>query len=84
LPTVCDAVTKDELNELYELAMCSFFLRDSALARVQRYTLPEREVDLQAWLRWMWDRAANLARSARLPEVRARVAALLPASAVGG
>jgi anaerobic magnesium-protoporphyrin IX monomethyl ester cyclase len=76
MPTVCRALTKADLNELYELACCSFFLRAGTIERIERLTPPERQDDVELWYSWMRERAAALADTARLDEIRERAARL--------
>ena len=77
LPTVCRSLSKDELEELYELAECSFFLRQSASERIARLSSPDQVDLITEWFVWTGSRAEKLAQSARLEVVRARAAALV-------
>lgn len=77
LPTVCDSLTKNELNELYVLTNCSFFLRQSTYDRIRRLTPDERKTDVQAWYEWTYQSAENLFGSASLAPVQERALALL-------
>lgn len=72
LPTVCEALTKQELNELYDLACCEFFLRDSSVERIWRHTLPDRLEEVDQWYRWTRERVVRLADSSTLEPVRER------------
>src|SRR5262249_48289333 len=77
LPTVCQSLSKDELNELYELAECSFFLRASAFERIERLS-PSDQMDLvREWFEWTYSRAEKLAQFARLDAVRERASVLV-------
>jgi anaerobic magnesium-protoporphyrin IX monomethyl ester cyclase len=76
MPTMCKALSKDELNELYELACCEFFLRGPTLDRIERLTMPERMEDVRVWCRWIRERADRLASTARLEQVRERAVAI--------
>ncbi len=80
MPTVCDALSKEELNELYELACCEFFLRETAFERIKGYTPPERMNEVLAWYEWTEQRAGRLANSARQEPVRERATALVAKS----
>lgn len=77
LPTVCRALSKEELNELYGLANCQFFLRESAFNRIVHHTPSERMSEVHAWYSWTRERAENLARFATLNVVRNRLDTLL-------
>ncbi|WP_116209693.1 B12-binding domain-containing radical SAM protein [Streptomyces olivoreticuli] len=79
LPTVCEAVSKKQLNELYALANCSFFLKASSVARIARLTPADRMEEAEAWCSVQLERARELAESAELDVVRARAAELLAA-----
>ncbi|MEC4016375.1 B12-binding domain-containing radical SAM protein [Streptomyces sp. H27-D2] len=79
LPTVCEAVPKEQLNELYALANCEFFLRETSRERIARYTPADRLADAQAWCAVQRERAKELAETAELDVVRTRAAALLAA-----
>lgn len=79
MPTVSDAVSKAELNELYKLVNCSFFLREEALDRVRRYTTPDRLEEAMDWCALHGKLAGELSQTARLPQVRERAKALLGA-----
>ncbi|MFO0754986.1 MAG: B12-binding domain-containing radical SAM protein [Byssovorax sp.] len=81
LPTVSDAVSKSELNELYNFAECAFFLRGSSVERLLRTTPPDRAREVHEWIAFNRSRAEDLARSARLEPVRSRASALLSHSA---
>ena len=77
LPTVCTSLSKAELNELYELAECSFFLRESTAERVTRLSPPDQLELIAEWFQWNTARAEKLAQTARLDIVRERAAAVL-------
>ena len=76
-PTVSRALSKDDLNEVYELANCAFFLRAPTLERILRLTSPDHTAEIRAWYAWMEERAAKLSASARLEPVRARARAFV-------
>ncbi|MEO3974845.1 B12-binding domain-containing radical SAM protein [Streptomyces sp. CAU 1734] len=76
LPTVCEAVPKPLLNELYALANCEFFLRESSVERISRLTPPDRLDEAEAWCAVQRERAAELMVSAELGVVRERASAL--------
>jgi len=76
-PTVCRALSKVDLNEVYELANCEFFLRPATLERIERMTPLDRLGDVRTWYAWMEQRAAKLADTARLEPVRERAAAVV-------
>ena len=80
MPTVCSALSKKELNELYELACCKFFLRESSFERIKRHTPPERMEEVLAWYEWTEQRADRLMNSATLDLVRERAAVLVSKS----
>ena len=80
MPTVCANLSKLELNELYELALCKFFLRESAIERIRRFTPLERMDEVQAWYDWTEQRAHKLKNSARLEPVKQRATALIAKS----
>lgn len=77
LPTVCKAVSKADLNELYELAYCEFFLRASTRARIERLTQLDRLDEVDEWYAWTRERARTLVKSARLDSVQERAVALM-------
>jgi anaerobic magnesium-protoporphyrin IX monomethyl ester cyclase len=77
LPTVSEAVSKSELNELYIFANCAFFLRESSIERILRMTPPDRVQEVWDWIALYRSRAEDLARSARLDVVRRRASALV-------
>jgi anaerobic magnesium-protoporphyrin IX monomethyl ester cyclase len=77
LPTVSQAVSKSELNEVYKLVNCAFFLREETMERVARHTPPARLDEAMDWCALQKKQASELARAARLPAVRDRAAALL-------
>jgi anaerobic magnesium-protoporphyrin IX monomethyl ester cyclase len=77
LPTVCAALTKDELNELYQLVGASFFLRRSTLERVIRHTRENNTEQFSDWFHWMYDQALLLASESKLEPVRRRAGAVI-------
>lgn len=77
MPTVCTTLSKAELNELYELAESSFFLRESSFERITRLSPPDQLALIGEWFHWNASRAEKLARTARLGIVRERAAAVL-------
>ncbi|KTR90447.1 B12-binding domain-containing radical SAM protein [Pantoea dispersa] len=72
LPTVSDAVTKDQLNELYALVNCEFILRPELIERVNHYVYPSRREEALSWCALQRNRIRELASTATLPEVRTR------------
>lgn len=77
LPTVCETVTKDELNELYALFNAEFFARTSSMERIVHHTPPARLEEARAWCALHLTRARELAATATIPAVRERARALL-------
>jgi anaerobic magnesium-protoporphyrin IX monomethyl ester cyclase len=77
LPTVSKEVSKDELNELYALINCEFFLRNVTFEQITRLTPRERLDEAFEWCALQRTRALELADSARIPVVRQRAAAVL-------
>jgi radical SAM superfamily enzyme YgiQ (UPF0313 family) len=77
LPTVCNSLSKDELNELHTLACCEFFLREPTFGRINCQVPRERMDEVRAWYEWTYNRAEKLVRSAALAPVRERATALL-------
>jgi radical SAM superfamily enzyme YgiQ (UPF0313 family) len=73
LPTVCDSLSKDKLNELYKLVNCEFFLRESAYNRIALLTLPDRMEEVNAWYNWMFQCAEGLLNETTLAPIRKRV-----------
>lgn len=80
LPTVSEAVSKAELNELYSYAECAFFLRSSSIERLIRMTPPDRTDEARRWLGFNRTRVEDLARSAQLDVVRDRAGGLMSQS----
>ena len=76
-PTVCRSLSKIELNEIYELANCEFFLRQSTLDRIERLTPSDRLDDVRSWYDWTHERAEKLMQSAHLTEVKERATTLV-------
>ncbi|QCR07419.1 B12-binding domain-containing radical SAM protein [Brenneria rubrifaciens] len=72
LPTVAEAVTKDQLNELYAMVNCEFILRPELLERVHRYVYPTRLNEALSWCSLQRQRVRELASGATIPEVRQR------------
>ncbi|MCF1450500.1 radical SAM protein [Agrobacterium vitis] len=77
LPTVAEAISKDDLNDLYGMINCAFFLRWDAWARIERYTPPHLVNEALAWRTFHESRALELVQQARLSVVRDRMQALL-------
>jgi hypothetical protein len=63
LPTVCDRITKEELNELYALISAEFFARSSSMERIVRYTPPARLEEAKSWCKLHRARAHELAET---------------------
>jgi hypothetical protein len=76
LPTVSETVSKTELNEVYKLVNCSFFLREETMERVARHTPAARREEAMDWCELQKKQTVELARTARLSAVRDRAAAL--------
>jgi hypothetical protein len=77
MPTVCRELSKPQLNEIYDLACCSFFLRESAKERILSLTLPSRQGEMVSWIRWMHERARALQAEAEMELVRERISTVL-------
>lgn len=82
LPTVSEAVSKKELNELYIYVNCAFFLREPTIERLFRLTPPDRHQQVREWIDIYRERAEDLARSAQLDVVRARASELFSSTAL--
>jgi len=72
LPTVCERLTKVELNDLAQLAQVEFFLNDSAIARILQYTPIELHEIALRWLEGVVNAAKDLQSRAVLPVIRQR------------
>jgi len=77
LPTVCDSLSKNELNELYTLVNCEFFLRESAYNRIKLLTPRKRMDEVRSWYEWTIQSAAKLSREACQEVVRHRASTLI-------
>lgn len=77
MPTVCRDLSKDQLNELYELARSAFFLRAGTLERLRRHTSSARMGDLKDWYEWIASCASRLATSASIDMVSDRAGELI-------
>lgn len=77
MPTVCDALSKKQLNELYELVQCEFFLRPDARTRILRHTPTRRHELVSRWYASIESTAHRLAATAELEPVKVRLTASL-------
>ena len=77
MPTVCDALSKPELNELYQLARCEFFLRQATREATERLTPSRRAAEVAAWHESLERIAVELANQATHPQVRERARGVL-------
>jgi anaerobic magnesium-protoporphyrin IX monomethyl ester cyclase len=77
MPTVSDTVSKAELNELYKLVNCAFFLRVETLDRIRRYTASSRLHEAIEWCALHRELARELSATAKLRQVREHAEALL-------
>lgn len=76
LPTVCSSLSKDDLNELYQLVGSAFFLRADTVDRAIRHTRQDQLVDLANWFHWIYDQTVKLADEASMEPVRRRAQAI--------
>ncbi|NHB59951.1 hypothetical protein C5472_01865 [Photorhabdus sp. RW14-46] len=77
LPTVAEAISKEELNELYALVNCEFFLRKEYINRIIKYTSNDRLNEALSWCSLQKLKAEELAENATLASVQERTIQLL-------
>jgi hypothetical protein len=75
-PTVCRNLSKQQLNEIYDYATATFFLRESTYARIMRLTPANRRFEVDLWYEWVQATAEHLSAAASFEPIRRRASAL--------